>query len=294
MTQALLFATPGILLALAVIVVIGAFIPTRPSLLAALDRMRRPMAASADDDPHRWDERVGAWVQSRVPGGRFFAVPTTDLRLVGIAPSTFFRNKTFFAALGLVFPSLMGLIFNLIGWFPIALPLALAIPLAVAGWFLPDRDLRRRADSARKDFARSVAVYLELVAAERKRGAPAARALTSAAEVGTTWVFVRIQEELTRARLAGTPPWTALNGLAEEIDVPELADVAKIVRLSGEEGASVAQTLHGRGRTLRTQLLNDEHAQANRASERMSIPLTFLAFVFVGIVLTPLTLNLLS
>lgn len=287
-------AIPGIILALAITAFIAAFAPVRPALGAALDRLGTTAAVDPASASERWDARVGLWVQARLPDLPALAVPTKDLRIVGLTPATFYRDKTFLAVLGLVAPSLFGIVMDSLGYLPMLVPIALGPAIAIALWFAPDRDLRRRAAAARTEFARAVAVYLELVAAERKRGAPAAQALSTTAEVGTTWVFTRIREELSRARLAGTAPWTALGGLADEIDVPELADVAKIVRLSGEEGASVADSLRGRGRTLRSQLLADEHAKANQASERMSVPLTFLAFVFVGIILTPLVINLLG
>lgn len=313
MTHALALAIPGVVLALAVAALIAAFVPARPALSAALDRLGSAgsrgqggssgsgsgagaasgLSAGVTERP-RWDMRLGAWVQANLPDFPIFAPPVIDLRLVGIAPATFYRDKVMLAALGLVAPGVFGIVMNGFGYLPVLLPAALGPVLAIGLWFAPDRDVRVRAQAARTEFARAVAVYLELVASERKRGAPAGQALTTTAEVGTTWVFTRIREELTRARLAGTAPWTALGGLADEIGVPELTDVAKIVRLSGEEGASVADSLRGRGRTLRTQLLADEHAKANQASERMSVPLTFLAFVFVGVVLTPLVLNLLA
>ena len=107
-------------------------------------------------------------------------------------------------------------------------------------------------------------------------------------------MFVRIRQELTRARYAGVAPWDALRTLSEEIDVPDLADVAKIVRLSGEEGASIYETLRSRGKTLRHKLLAEEHEKANSASERMQMPLATTLFVYVGIIITPLILNLLA
>ena len=80
---------------------------------------------------------------------------------------------------------------------------------------------------------------------------------------------------------------------AQPVD-SELDDVAKIVRLSGEEGASVYETLRARGKSLRVELLNKEHTRAKEASERMTLPMTSLAIVFVGIILTPLLLNLMA
>lgn len=287
-------ALPGVLAALGVLAVIAAALPARPALGAALDRLGAVGGEAEPNGPTRWDARLGAWVHGRLPDLAVFTPPAADLNLVGTEISTFYRDKTLFALAGLVAPGVVGIAFEASGLGSFALPAALGLPLAAGGWMLPDRMLRVKAKSARLEFARAVAVYLELVAAERKRGAPASRALATAASVGTSWVFTRIRDELTRARLAGTTPWSALNELADEIGVPELADVAKIVRLSGEEGASVADSLRSRGRTLRGHLLASEHAAANQASERMSVPLTFLAFVFVGIVLTPLVLNLLA
>lgn len=294
MMHALALALPGALAGLAVTFFVMAALPSRPALGAALDRLGSTEGAPSRARTLKWDARLGLWVHAHLPDLPVFATPSRDLNIVGMQQADFYRDKALLLLAGLVFPSVVGLVGGWLGFVPMAMPIVLSIPIAVALWFVPDRSLRAKAQRARADFARTVAVYLELVASERKRGAPASRALFTASDVGTNWVFQRIREELTRARLAGTTPWTALSGLATEIDVPELADVAKIVRLSGEEGASVAESLRSRGRTLRTQLLADEHASANQASERMSIPLTFLAFIFIGIVLTPLVLNLLA
>src|SRR5674476_1662333 len=57
---------------------------------------------------------------------------------------------------------------------------------------------------------------------------PISAALASAAEIGDSWVFSRIREELARARYNGQPPWDALNELSDTLGLPELADVAHI------------------------------------------------------------------
>lgn len=96
--------------------------------------------------------------------------------------------------------------------------------------------------------------------------------MESAAEVGDSWVFTRLSEELTRSRWSGLPPWDALHTLAEELGLPELDDFADIMRLSGEEGASVYANLRARSAAMRTAMLNDEIAEANAVGERMTIP----------------------
>lgn len=282
---------PGVLLGFAIITLIAGLVPARPELRAALSRLSAASRPAEPPGPARL-LRFGEWIRHHAPALSAPHSIERDLALMGRPPAVFYRDKGLLALGGLLVPLLASLLGALTGLMPTAPPAGLGIGLAILLWFLPDRRLRRQAIAAREDAARAVALYLELVAAERKRGAPAAQALHSAAAIGTSWLFARVREELIRARLAGTTPWTALTGLAEHIGVPELADVAKIIRLSGEEGASVYETLRGRGRTLRIRLLGDEHARANQASERMTLPLTSLAFVFVGIVMTPLVLGL--
>ncbi|MDO5053429.1 MAG: type II secretion system F family protein [Pseudoclavibacter sp.] len=285
-------ALPGALAALGFLVLAAALLPARPHLRAALDRLGAPGAAAPRPRGGSPLLRLGDWLHRRAPAPPSGAGVERDLELLGRSPAAFYRDKAVLALGGLLAPLLLGVLGAATGLLPAAPPAGLALGLAVLLWFLPDRRLRREARGAREEAARAVALYLELVAAERRRGAPAAQALETAAGIGTSWLFARVREQLARARLAGTTPWTALTGLSERIGVPELADVAKIIRLSGEEGAAVYETLRGRGRSLRIRLLGDEHARANRASERMTLPLTALAFVFVGIVMTPLVLGL--
>ena len=283
---------PGVIAGLGVALVISQLLPKQPQLAAAITRLGNTAAVDVKTDAS-FEERVGSWVRARLPDLPGFTLPTRNLALVGMSVNKYLSDKALLAAFGLIAPSLFGLFLQVLGVVPFYLPALLGIPLGVALWFGPDQDLKAKAATAREEFSRAVAVYLELVAAERRRGAPAGHALLSAAQVGRSWVFVRIRQELTRAQYAGTPPWDALTTFSEEIGVPELADVAKIVRLSGEEGASVYETLRARGKSLRVQLLNNEHTHANEASERMTIPMTMLAMVFVGIILTPLVMNLL-
>jgi Flp pilus assembly protein TadB len=106
-------------------------------------------------------------------------------------------------------------------------------------------------------------------------------------------VFVRLREQLIRARLSGTPPWDGLHDLADELGLPELSDLADIMRLSGEEGAAVADTLRARSRGLRAALLTKEQTRANEESERMVIPVAFLGLIFLVILGAPAIVRIL-
>lgn len=284
---------PGAIAGLGLMLVVVALLPTRPQLRGALERIGTTTSQLEGTTVSR-QHRIGTWVQKHLPDWRILTPRVKDFALVGTTPAQFYWDKTLLAVLGFVGCSVLGLVMQAIGSAPAYVFSIAGLGIGAALWFAPDQELRRKSRESRLEFARAVAVYLELVAAERRRGASMTTALESAAKVGNTWVFHRIREELGRARLAGTPAWTALGELAVQIDVPELGDISKISRLSGEEGAQVYEPLRSRGRALRVGLLNDEHTRANEASERMSLPLTALAFIFVGIIMTPLVLNLLE
>ena len=96
-------------------------------------------------------------------------------------------------------------------------------------------------------------------------GGPPPRSATPGCSAGSS-------EELARTRWSGLPPWDALHTLADELGLPELDDFADIMRLSGEEGASVYTNLRARSAAMRTAMLNDEIAEANAVGERMTIP----------------------
>ena len=106
-------------------------------------------------------------------------------------------------------------------------------------------------------------------------------------------MFVRLREQLVRARLSGRPPWDGLHDLAVELGLPELSDLADIMRLSGEEGAAVADTLRARSRGLRAALLTKEQTRANEESERMVVPVALLGLIFLVILGAPAMVRIL-
>lgn len=208
-----------------------------------------------------------------------------DLELVGETPETLAIRKVGYALLGLAFPALLVILMAAMGVLPpLAIPLVASLALAAALFFVPDVDLHRRAATARDELRRVVCAYLELVALERAGDAGTVEALERAATVGDSPGFVLIRDALTGAELAGKPPWQGLTDLAETVGVPELGDIADIMRISGEDGAAVYATLRARAASLRTQLLTASAAQANTASEHMIVPVALLGIAFMALI----------
>jgi pilus assembly protein TadC len=154
-------------------------------------------------------------------------------------------------------------------------------------FFAPDLVVRSQAQEARARFRRAVGSYLDLVALERGADGGPAEALTRAAEVAHGREFRRIGDALVAARLRGATPWQALSELAAEVGVEELADLADVIALAGDDGAAVADTLTAKATALRTRQLAESAAAANTASEKLTLPGVVLAFAFLVLVCYP-------
>lgn len=270
------------------------FTPAVPDLADALRRLQdTPTRASSGSRATSGKERLGVWAMRTLPAGLWIRTPSRELALLQIPLARFYGEKLTFAVLGFAIP------IGLAGFFAVlGLPLAFPVPalgcvvLAAVMFFIPNYNAIDEAKKARLEFTRALGAYVELVALERTNGAGVRQAMESAAEVGDSWVFTRLSEELTRSRWSGLPPWDALHTLAGELGLPDLDDFADIMRLSGEEGAATYATLRARSAAMRTAMLNDELTEANAIGERMSIPGSLLGVIFMAILLAPSLLRM--
>jgi len=281
----------GCLAGAGVALVVQGLLATTPDLPTTLDRLHghnEPAPTPIGQRGLRGLRRGDAALLGAFPRMVDTFAPTrwrADLTLVGMTPESFAARKLGYALLGLVFPALLAAGMALLGVHPpITLPVAVSLALAAGLFFVPDVDLRRRAAAARDELRRAVCAYCELVALERAGDAGTVEALERAATVADSAGFVRIRDALLRAELAGNPPWQGLKDLADTVGVRELGDIADIMRLSGEDGAAVYNTLRARASSLRTQLLTTSTAQANAASEHMIVPVALLGIAFMALV----------
>lgn len=287
------FLTAGAGFGLAVAVLVRPLLPARPRLSAAMEQMgTADLQSGVKAAEASYQDRIGRWVLRTVPTPSKVSLQQ-NLALLEISPITHaYQRFLYTALLGVGFLIVGTMICVLIG-VPVVLALLIAIVGALAGWLLPDVDVRQKATAAREEFSRAVAVYIELVATEKHRDAPNSVALANAALVSDHWLFRRVSQELFKAQLDHRQPWTVLQEFSAEIGVPELADMAQTMALSGDKGANIYQSLRASGKTLRVKMLNEEHTEANQQSEKLGIYMTFLAFIFIGIIATPPIIDLL-
>lgn len=276
--------------------IIRALTPTQPALSAAISRLTATTSdPTASLPPSDFQERLGMWAERVVAQLPMIVTPDRDLALIGWTTRKFYGQKALASLVGFAFPVVMTAAAYLMQiTLPLPMTLGVMLLLAIVFFFLPDIEVRQRAATQRTHYRRIIAAYVDFVALARISGASATQAMSDAARVGDNELFIRIQQMIERSRLRGTSAWTDLRELGEEIGVKELHEIADIVRLSGEEGASIWENLRSHAHSMRNAQLRTEQGAANARSESMTIPLTVLVFAFVGLLLTPSLLTLVT
>ena len=290
----------GILLGGGLAGLVWRLVPVYPHPGDVLDRLApdatRTSAANTDQpSDDSLTDRLGRWGMKLLPRSVWGTPPRQELGLLRIPLARFHGDKLLYALVGLVIPPFLSTLFAVLGWrLPIVLPVGATLAMAVGMFFLPDYNVRDDAKKARVEFDRALGAWTDLVALERNAGSGARQAMEVASSVGDSWVFRRLSEELALSAWTGEPPWDALKRLSGELGLPELGDVADMMRLGGEEGAQIYGQLRARSSSMRAAMLNDELAQANAVGEKMSIPMSLLGMVFLAILIAPALLRMIG
>ncbi|TVT52022.1 secretion system protein [Amycolatopsis rhizosphaerae] len=271
--------------------------PPRPALGTVLARI-----TTASPPPIVATEEVG-WAAKL---GRPFVAPSQalglpgarvrrDLGVIGRATTLHLGQKALLALGGLLAPVLLQLLLALTGlWLGVDFPIIAGLVLAVAGFLLPDLQVRSAAAKRRTAFHHALSAYLDLAWTTLAGGAGIDSALNNSAAIGRGWSFEQIRRALGTARLTRTSPWTTLRRLGEELDITELVELAASISLAGTEGAKVRASLAAKAAALRTHQLTSAEAEAQAATERMSLPVTALFLGFLLFIACPALHQVLS
>lgn len=256
--------------------------------LALLEGATSPVRESLEINNR--SDRLGAWAFRHSPV-RLTANQQRLLQLKNIPVTEFFADKTVMALLGAAVPILVGGFGSLVLGSSPTIPGGAALVLLALGWFTPDLLLRRAGKRAKVDAGEALFTYFDLVTLERLANRSASQSMHAAASVSTAPLFGLITEALDRARLEQRAPYGELKRLAVHLDLPELSDIADVMRLD-ESGAALAGALRARVRELREAHLTAAKVAANQISERMTVFMVIPAMVFGAIFLVPPLLRL--
>ncbi|MER6442812.1 type II secretion system F family protein [Streptomyces sp. NPDC001185] len=266
----------------------------QPALAAALARSAPATLTMPEPDLDR-DEVWGRWLLARIERLPGIRIPARDLALLGQGPGQFMLKKVALAGAGLLCPVIATAPWIIAGiGVPFYVPAVVGLLVAGLLFITPDLAVRDQAKRAREEFAHALSAYLDLVALKRAADAGPAEALEKAADVGRGWPFLFLQGALRRARLEKIPPYQALAELAAAYGLPGLGDVADIMRGSATDGAAVYKALRARTAALNAELLADQAAEANTASEKMTAPGALLAVLVMLLMAFPAVIRMLT
>lgn len=215
-----------------------------------------------------------------------FGVSRTDAAILGVSPSSVMQRAIYrlvvaacIAIATLVVIAIWTRAFPVLAVWLIAVGAVCLVP-----WqFL--RETSYAAQKCRGDMNMAVAVFLDLVNVLLAGGAGIETAILTAASAGDGWSFDCIRRALAEAQSSRDNYWDALERLGLEFEVQSLQDVAQSIRIAGEHGGRVRQSLSSRADALRKNNLALIEHEAQRRTERMGIPMVamFIGFVaFIG------------
>ncbi|WP_058235217.1 hypothetical protein [Devriesea agamarum] len=286
----------GAIAGLGLTLLIYAAIPASPQLRAALSHLDGHSASQAPGltgDKLPIEYRLGQQIERLVTSLPGIVTPTRDLALLGLTSTAFYGRKALLSFLGFLLPIVLGAFAFILGLAPPPfLTVGLMVILGIVFFLLPDLAVRKQAARARHRCSRILAAYIDFIALAKIGGAGSTQAMIDASLVGDNELFLRIRQIIERARLRGTNAWDDLRELGAEFGLKELDEIADIVRLSGEEGVSIWESLRARAHAVRIGHLRDDQAQANAQSEGLSLPVALLAAAFIGLLIAPALLKL--
>ncbi|UYM06317.1 type II secretion system F family protein [Solicola gregarius] len=265
----------------------AALVPARPNIPADIDRWERGRARAHNTGakaPRLFT--LAANTLSR--HGIEFPGLQRDLAITGRTPEDFAPRAALLVLAGFLVPAMLGVVATLGGLgLPVEIPALVCLFGAAAAGVAAVAQLREEAKQARRDFRRSLSVYLDLVALQLAAGRGHPEALPAAAKICHGWAFQRLDDALLRARQAGVTPWEALADLGREYGIEQLETLGGALMLVGDEGAKVRNSLNARAETLRNQRIEDEREVAEQRSKSMSFAQVLVVVVFIAYLFYP-------
>lgn len=279
MSAVTLVVTAGAVLGAGLWLAWSGWTPRRVPLADTLARLGQPIAVSG---PANRDARLGAWARRLSLVDRTVASMRTDLRVLRRSADEQAAMFVVYALCGLLWAPVVAGICWMVGVrFPVAVPLWLALIGAVIGAVSAVRPVRVQAAARRRSFAHALGSYCDVVGLCLSAGRGVDASIQTAAAAGNGWPFAELQAALRTGYVRGERPWQALDALAAECDLPDLAELAAALSLAGDEGAAVRDTVRSKARSIRQRLTANAEREAAAVTERMSVPATFLLLGFI-------------
>lgn len=218
----------------------------------------------------------------------------TKLELAG-TPAVL--EPTLFLALQLIglisFAGIVFIVFSIgkTQW-PFSRVLLVGLIFGILGFYFPQLWISGKIARRQKDIRKALPDALDLLTICVEAGLGFDAALSKVSEKWETQLsqaFIRVIKEIQLGKLRRE----ALKGMSDRIGIPELTSFVAAVTQSEQLGVSLAKVLRIQADQMRTKRRQLAEEEAHKAPIKMLIPMAFLIFPSLGIVLlTPAALKL--
>lgn len=274
----------GLVAGVGVALVASGVFPARASLHERLAQLRRVPAPAGEPTPWRTRALSAPLRTLGLPLER----TRTDLRVLERPVAVHLADQALAVLAGVLLPPIALAVLTLGGAsFGTGLPVWVSLAGGVGGWWLAETTVRREAERRRQELRHALSSVLDLVVIALAGGAGLEQALDDACADTAGWAAARINRAVAIARLLRVPPWQCLGQLGTETGVVEMRELAATMSLAGTEGARIRASLTTRAATLRAHQAAALEADANSATERMSMPVMLLAAAYMLFLLYP-------
>jgi tight adherence protein C len=258
--------------------------PTLAEIQATMARRGRPVAVEeAGWARTQVEHRVATWAMRRLRGlGVDPSSRSADLAVTGTTVEQHVLAKLAGALAGFASVAAVTALLAAVGASVVIVAgLVVAVLFAAGGFVLPALVLTDRAKQARRGFRHAYGAYLDLVELMVAAGAGPESALEDAADAGEGSAFDAIRATLAEAKRSRSSMWQALGELGQRLDITELGQLAAAATLVDSEGARIRESLAAQADSLRAAQLAQVEAEAESATERMTLPVLVLLGAFV-------------
>lgn len=222
----------------------------------------------------------------------------TEIRLE-MAGRPYRLDATTFLALRFVIPTVfIGFFLFLFSIAPAPPPLGRRLLIlsmsGIVGFIFPELWLRSQINRRQHDIRKAMPDALDLLTICVEAGLGFEAAMSKVAEKWQTalgYEFLRVIREVQ----LGVPRREALRNMAQRVGIPEMNSFVSAIIQSETLGASLAKVLRIQAEQMRIQRRQRAEEEANKAPIKMTIPMVFLIFPSIFIVLlTPAAIQILK
>jgi tight adherence protein C len=171
--------------------------------------------------------------------------------------------------------------------FPIGGAMLLGVVGAIAGWMLPNTQLRDAAEERRRDWRRGMVAMVELMRALVSAGSDIRSAAILAVRAGTTEVFAELQYAVETAVARQSPLEPVFAEIGQRFGVIEFVDLAALMELVTTGGIDPRQSLEAKAESLRIGELAEIRSELAASTEHMNFPLVMIAVTFGAFLVYP-------